>query len=49
MRYWQIIWTLGALVAGLAFAFITVVVSLKGGRDLKEMFARLLQQKKEEE
>jgi hypothetical protein len=49
MRYWQIIWTVSVLVAGLAFAVITVVVSLKGGRDLKEMFSRLLQQKKDEE
>jgi predicted PurR-regulated permease PerM len=49
MRYWQIIWTVSVLVAGLAFAFVTVVVSLKGGRDLKEMFTRLLQQKKEDE
>jgi len=49
MRIWQIIWTVSVLVAGLAFAFVTVVVSLKGGRDLKEMFSRLLQQKKDEE
>ncbi len=49
MRIWQIIWTVSVLVAGLAFAFVTVVVSLKGGRDLKEMFTRLLQQKKEDE
>ena len=49
MRYWLIIWTVSVLVAGLAFAVITVVVSLKGGRDLKEMFSRLLQQKKEDD
>ena len=49
MRNWQIIWTVSVVVAGLAFAFVTVVVSLKGVQDLREMFSRLLQQKKEDE
>ncbi len=47
MVLWQIFWTVAVLGAGFAFAFVTVVVSLKGGRDLREMFARLLEQKKQ--
>ena len=49
MYYWQIFWTASVLVAGLSFAFVTVVVILKGGRDLKEMFNRLLEQRKNDE
>ncbi len=49
MRFWQIFWSLSVLASGLAFAFVTLVVTLKGGRDLREMFARLLEQKKHEE
>ncbi len=44
---WQIFWTVAVLVAGLAFAFVTVVVTMKGGKDLRELFARLLEQKKQ--
>ncbi len=46
MYYWQMFWTAAVLVAGLAFAFVTLVVTMKGGKDLREMFARLLEQKK---
>ena len=46
MVFWQYFWTAAVLLAGLAFAFVTVVVTMKGGRDLREMFARLLEQKK---
>ena len=49
MRIWQIFWTVSVLVSGLAFAFVTIVVTLKGGKDLREMFARLLEQRKREE
>ncbi len=49
MYLWQIFWTGAILIAGLAFAFVTVVVTLKGGKDLREMFARLLEQKKHPE
>jgi hypothetical protein len=49
MRFWQIFWTAGALIAGLSFAFVTVVVTLKGGKDLREMFRGLLEQKREDE
>ena len=46
MYFWQVFWTAGFLVASLSFAFVTVVVTLRGGRDLREMFARLMEQKK---
>jgi hypothetical protein len=49
MRYWEIFWTVAALIAGTSFAFVTVVVTLKGGRDLRNMFTRLLEQKRDEE
>ena len=41
MRYWQMFWTISLLVGGGAFAFITVVVIVKGGRDLRNMFSQL--------
>jgi hypothetical protein len=41
MKYWEIFWTLSLLVSGAAFAFITVVVILKGGPDLRDMLRRL--------
>lgn len=47
MYFWQLFWTCAVLIAGFAFAFVTVVVTMKGGRDLREMFARLLEQKKQ--
>jgi hypothetical protein len=49
MRYWQMFWTASVLIAGLSFTFVTIVVTLRGGKDLREMFARLLEQKNEEE
>ncbi len=49
MVLWRIFWTFAVLAAGLAFAFVTVVVTMKGGRDLRELFARLLEQKKRAE
>ena len=41
MRYWQMFWTINLLVGGCAFAFITGVVIIKGGRDLRNMFSQL--------
>jgi hypothetical protein len=29
----------------LSFVFVTIVVTLKGGQDLRDMFSRLLEQK----
>ncbi len=49
MRFWQIFWTISVLVAGLSFAFVTLVVTLKGGQDLRDMFKRLLEQRKVED
>ena len=46
MYFWRIFWTISLLVAGASFAFVTIVVTLRGGRDLTEMFARLLEQKR---
>jgi len=48
MKYWQIFWTLNLVIAGGAFAFITVVVTFKGVNDLRQWFANLLSQKQEE-
>jgi hypothetical protein len=47
MRFWQVFWTIWLLVAGSAFAFITLVVTLKGFADLREMFTGLGEQQEE--
>jgi len=44
MRFWQLFWTIWLVVAGLSFAFITLVVSVRGGRDLRQMFRDLSRQ-----
>ncbi len=49
MQFWQTFWTIGVLVASVSFAFVTVVVTLRGGRDLAEMLTRLSEQKNQEE
>ena len=41
MRNWLTFWTLWLLVAGASFAAITVVVIVKGARDLRDMFTGL--------
>ncbi len=46
MRYWLFFWSVAALTAGLSFALITVVVTIKGGRDLREMFYGLMEQRR---
>jgi hypothetical protein len=48
MKYWQWFWTVSLVIAGTSFAFITVVVALRGFADLREMLKRLLQQKDRE-
>lgn len=45
MSGWQIFWTVAFVVAGFSFAFITLVVTARGFRDLRELFARLRAQK----
>ena len=47
MNIWLWFWTISLLVAGTSFAFITVVVSIKGASDLKSWFSSLQQQNKE--
>ena len=48
MKYWQIFWTLNLVVAGTAFAFITVVVTVKGVGDLRQWFGKLRRQNQDE-
>ena len=45
MRYWLFFWTFAALAAGSSFAAITIVVTIKGGRDLRDLFRNLLEQR----
>jgi hypothetical protein len=44
MKYWEIFWTLNLVVAGAAFAFITVIVTVKGVKDLRQFFGNLRKQ-----
>jgi hypothetical protein len=48
MKYWEIFWTLNLVVAGTAFAFITVVVTINGAKDLRQFFGNLRRQNQEE-
>lgn len=41
MGFWYYFWTVNFIVAGLAFALITVIVMVRGSQDLRSMFARL--------
>jgi hypothetical protein len=45
MESWRLFWTVFLIVSGTSFAFITLVVTVKGFRDLLEMFSSLSQQK----
>ena len=45
MKYWEIFWTLCLIVAGGAFALITLVVMVRGGPDLRDMLRQLRFQK----
>jgi hypothetical protein len=47
MESWRLFWTVFLLVSGVSFAFITVVVTVKGFRDLLDMFSGLTEQKEE--
>jgi len=44
MKAWEYFWTVSLLISAAAFAGITVIVSLRGFRDLKTMFAKLREQ-----
>jgi hypothetical protein len=41
MEIWKMFWTVSLLVAGSAFAIITIVVIVKGGSDLRAMLTGL--------
>ena len=41
MGFWYYFWTANFLVAGSAFVIITLVVLVRGVKDLRNMFARL--------
>jgi hypothetical protein len=41
MKYWELFWTLWLIVAGAAFTFITLVVIIRGGPDLRDMLRHL--------
>jgi len=45
MKAWLIFWTACLLLAGASFAAITVVVTVRGAKDLRRMFDRLRQTK----
>lgn len=47
MNYWLTFWTAALLVAGLSFATITGIVTVRGYKDLRTMFNRLTQQRKD--
>ena len=44
MNLWLIFWTLMLVVAGGSFAAITLVVTVRGSRDLRQWFASLSRQ-----
>ena len=41
MNFWMIFWTGALVIAGCSFAVITAIVSVRGYRDLMQMFRRL--------
>lgn len=44
MNLWLYFWTVMLVVAGASFAVITVIVAVKGFRDLRQWFAGLIRQ-----
>ena len=42
---WQFFWTASLIISGIAFAAITMVVTIRGFGDLREMFRRLREQR----
>ena len=44
MKSWELFWTFCLLISGGGFAFITIVVIVKGGPDLREMLSHLRRQ-----
>lgn len=48
MQLWQLFWTVSLVAAGASFAFITLVVMIRGARDLREMIRDLGRQREED-
>ena len=48
MNLWLLFWTISLIVSGISFAFITLVVAIKGGHDLRQWFSSLSRQNKEQ-
>jgi hypothetical protein len=44
MNHWLAFWTVALVVAGLSFAIITGIVTVKGYKDLRNMFSGLIRQ-----
>jgi hypothetical protein len=44
MNYWEIFWTVALIVAGVSFAAITAIVTVRGYQDLRQMFIDLRKQ-----
>jgi len=44
MNLWLLFWTLMLIVAGASFAAITLIVTVRGVRDLRQWFASLSRQ-----
>ena len=44
MKYWELFWTLCLLISGGVFVFITIIVIVRGGPDLREMLRQLRRQ-----
>jgi len=47
MNGWLWFWTISLVVTGTSFAFITLVVTVRGASDLKQWFSSLQRQNKE--
>ena len=47
MQAWQMFWTVWLLLSGVAFALITVVVTLKGFGDVRRMLSGIKQHDKQ--
>ncbi|HEY6122251.1 MAG TPA: hypothetical protein VIV66_20000 [Pyrinomonadaceae bacterium] len=48
MNLWLLFWTISLIVSGISFAFITLVVAIKGAHDLRQWFSSLSRQNKEQ-
>jgi hypothetical protein len=49
MRAWEIFWASALLIAGVSFAGITLVVTVRGFHDLRVLFRHLSEREDEQE